>query len=91
MLKASSFLKYHAKISIMTAKQFAELLESKGIPCKRADVENGKKKPFQPNACPPTDNVRALLQQIKEHFPKLKISRFLIEVKSRDAVTIRPK
>ncbi|MGV0960259.1 MAG: DNA polymerase [Limnohabitans sp.] len=75
----------------MTARQFAELLESMGIPCKRADVENGKKKPFQPNACPPTDNVRQLLQQLKKHFPKLKVSQFLIQTKSRDAVTIRPK
>jgi hypothetical protein len=74
-----------------TARQFAELLESLGIPCKRADVENGKKKPFQPNSCPPTDNVRALLHQLKKHYPKLKVSQFLIETKSREAVTIRIK
>lgn len=52
----------------MTARQFAELLESIGIPCKRTDVENGKKKPFHPKGCPPTDNVRALLQQLKKSF-----------------------
>jgi len=74
-----------------TARQFAELLESLGIPCKRAHVENGKKKPFQPNSCPPTDNVRALLDQLKKHYPKLKVSQFLIETKSREAVTIRIK
>lgn len=75
----------------MTARQFAELLDSLGIPCKRSDVENGKKKPFQPNACPPTDKVRSLLDQLKKKFPKLKQSHFLIETKSREAITIRPK
>jgi len=77
------------KDSKATARQFAELLESLGIPCKRADVENGKKKPFHANSCPPTDNVRALLHQLKKHYPKLKISQFLFETKSREAVTIR--
>lgn len=75
----------------MTARQFAALLESKGIPCARADVENGKKKPFQPNACPPTDKVRGMLKRLKKDFPALKSSLFLIQTRSRDSVTLRPK
>lgn len=75
----------------MTARQFADQLASIGIPCKRTDVENGKKKTFQPNACPPTVNVRELLKKLKKHYPQLKSDQFLIQIKSRDAVTIRPK
>lgn len=85
----------HSKAGIikeptMTARQFAELLVSVGIPCNRANVENGKKKTFQPNSCPPTDNVKALLQRLVIHFPNIKTSEFLIESNSPDAVTIRP-
>ncbi len=75
----------------MTARQFAELLDSLGLPCKRSDVENGKKKPFQPNTCPPTDNVKSLLEQLKLKFPQIKVNKFLIETRSREAVTLRPK
>jgi hypothetical protein len=73
----------------ISARQFAELLESLGVPCKRSDVENYGRVPFRPNICPATVQVRAMLKEFKKHFPTLKISRILIETKSRDAVTIR--
>lgn len=79
-----------AKSPKMTARQFAEILSSIGIPCKRSDVENGKKKPFQPNACPPTAKARTLLEQLKRYFPKLQKRRFLIQTRSRNIITLRP-
>ena len=73
----------------MTARKFAELLESMGIPCKRADVENGKKKPFELHTCPPTTTTIRLLNQVKQSFPKLKMNMLLMKTKNRDSVTIR--
>ena len=78
-----------SKSKDMTANQFAEILVNLGIPCKRTDVENGKKKSFEPNSCPPTENVKLLLKELKKHFPKLQESKFLMSGKSRDSVTIR--
>lgn len=66
----------------MTANQFAAILQEAGIPCKRTDVENGKKKPFIPNHCPGTQRVKQALKLVKTHFPKLKTSVFLIPNKS---------
>jgi len=74
----------------MTARQFAEILTSIGIPCERANVENGRKKEFQPNTCPPTERVKSLLVALKKHFPRIKRTDFLISMNSRDSVTIRP-
>lgn len=66
----------------MTANQFAAILQEAGIPCKRTDVENGKKKPFIRNHCPGTQRVKQALKLVKIHFPKLKTSVFLIPNKS---------
>jgi hypothetical protein len=77
------------KTNKMTAREFATTLESIGIPCKRTDVENGKKKPFEPNTCPPTRQTIDLLNKVKLTFPKLKATKLLMKTKTRDSVTIR--
>jgi hypothetical protein len=75
----------------MSATQFANLLSSNGVPCKRTDVENAMKKPFEKNMCFATKQVRDLLRVFKKRlFPNLDISQFLIESKTRNSVTIRP-
>ena len=52
----------------LTAQQFADELVAAGVPCKRSDVENGKKKPFEPHRCPPTVEVEIALQKLCRRF-----------------------
>lgn len=56
-----------------TADQFAEILTSAGVACKRTDVENGKKKAFVPHRCPSTPAVITALNKLKQTFPELEI------------------
>lgn len=74
-----------------TAKQFAELLTSYGIPCRRTDVENGMKREFQPHSCPPTEAAKNLLNNLKNRFPRLAVDQFLHQFDSVNSVTIRPR
>jgi DNA polymerase type B, organellar and viral len=58
---------------------FAELLTSVGIPCKKSDVENGRKKEFVPYSCPPTEQVEVLLMKLQVHLKNLEPELFLYE------------
>jgi hypothetical protein len=60
-------------------QSFADLLTSVGIPCKKADVENGRKKDFVPYSCPPTEQVEVLLMKLQVHFKNLEPELFLYE------------
>lgn len=62
----------------LTANQFASVLNGIGIQCKRTDVENGKKKEFIGKNCPATKRVIDALKGLKQHFPELQPSVFLI-------------
>lgn len=76
-----------------TANEFAELLTSYGIPTKRSDVENGAKRSFvdHMHTCPPTDQVKEILGNLKSVFPKLRIDTFLYKNTKRESVTLRPR
>ena len=54
-----------------TNVEFAEFLTYIGIPCKKTDVENGKRHPFVPHACPATEEVLILLFNLKLHIEHL--------------------
>ena len=56
---------------------FAIILSECGIPCSRANVENGKKKNFERFCVPPTFSVIESLNSLKTHLPKLDIPSFL--------------
>lgn len=73
----------------MSATQFAELLSSHGIPCKKTDVENGKKKLYEPHSTPNTPKVRSCLESLRTVFRKLRIEEILFKDTSEDAVTLR--
>ena len=66
----------------MSNSQFAAMLSSCGIPCKRSDVENDAKKKFIPNNCPGTPDVMRALDQLKIKLPKLQIDDLLIETEA---------
>lgn len=59
------------KLTELTAEQFASKLAAAGLPCRRTDVENGLKKPFEPRRCPDTPKVRKVIAALKETFPNL--------------------
>ena len=67
------------KVNGLNDQLFAELLTSVGIPCKKADVENGKKKDFVPHSCPPTEQVELLLMQLQAHFKDLDAALFVYD------------
>ena len=73
-----------------TATEFSQVLESVGLPCKRSDVENGAKRPFEPHSCPPTTKVLQILESLKAYFPRLRMYRFLAKPINAANVTIRP-
>lgn len=73
----------------LSASKFAETLTSHGIPCKKTDVENGKRKPYEPHSTPNTEKVRACLDSLKTVFPGLKKEEFLYRDTSEDAVSLR--
>jgi hypothetical protein len=67
------------KVNGLNDLSFAELLTDVGIPCKKADVENGKKKEFVPHSCPPTEQVELLLVQLQTFFKDLDGSLFVYD------------
>jgi hypothetical protein len=73
-----------------TASEFAQLLESIGLSCKRADVENGAKRAFERHSCPPTTKVLEILSSLKAFFPRLQMYLFLAKPINAANVTIRP-
>jgi DNA helicase HerA-like ATPase len=50
---------------------FAAILSDAGIPCTRADVENGARKPFVPKRVPPTPYVYNALSALSARFPDI--------------------
>lgn len=81
--KAAAGLK--PKMKGLTDQKFADLLVSIGIPCTKADVENGKKRVFNPHSCPPTDQVKSLLNSLREQLEDLDVDLFLY-----DAADVNP-
>lgn len=70
----------------LSARGFAEALTNAGIPCTRAHVENGTKKPkntsgdaFQPHRCPRTPAVQAALGRLRLRFPEIQPEVLLAE------------
>ncbi|CAA7623015.1 conserved hypothetical protein [Magnetospirillum sp. LM-5] len=66
--------------------EFATTLELSGVPCSRANFENGMKKSFEPHSVPPTEAVLAALQQIRGKFTNLDID--LILAKGKDGIDL---
>lgn len=73
-----------------TASQFAAILSAHGVPCKRTDVENGKKKTFEPHSVPATTRVKSILEELKGVFPYLKPDEFLYQHTHVNVLTLRP-
>jgi hypothetical protein len=67
------------KVNGLNDQLFAELLTNVGIPCKKADVENGKKKHFVPYSCPPTKQVEDLLLKLQTLFKDLDAELFVYD------------
>ncbi len=67
------------KMMGLSDEGFAELLTAVGIPCKKTDVENAKRLPFTPNACPPTEAVCYRLMDLTLHLPTLDAELFLYD------------
>ncbi|MBU4137992.1 MAG: DNA polymerase [Alphaproteobacteria bacterium] len=65
----------------LTASQFAEKLTAAGIPCKRTDVENGKKRPFTPRSVTSSVPVTAALTALRKELPAVRISELLTDSK----------
>ncbi|MGY4232960.1 hypothetical protein ACVIIW_001907 [Bradyrhizobium sp. USDA 4449] len=57
--------------NVQSAQHFADILTTCGIPCSRANVENGSKQHFAPNSAPPTDSVLAAIGKLQQLFPDL--------------------
>lgn len=55
-----------------SASDFAAVLKAAGIPCKVTDVENGKKKPFEPHRSPETPPVVDALKLLQLAIPGLR-------------------
>lgn len=64
----------------ITHGTFKNALNSCGIPCEVTDVENARKKEFQPHFTPGTERVKAALWKLKEeHFQELEVDLFIAE------------
>jgi len=53
----------------MTAKEFSEILNQSGVPCKPEHLDYGKE--FEPHTVPRTVDVMAAMKLLLRHFPKL--------------------
>jgi hypothetical protein len=62
-----------------TNTEFAEFLTYIGIPCKKTDVENGKRHPFIPHNCPATEEVLVFLLTLKLHIEFLDEDLFIYD------------
>lgn len=67
-----------------TADQFAQLLTTAGIPCKRTDIENARSA-FKPKNCPKTPAVLTALTTLQATFPLLELD---VLVTSGDGIDI---
>ncbi|MFA4950455.1 hypothetical protein [Brevundimonas sp.] len=65
----------------LTAAQFAMKLTAAGIPCKRTDVENGKKKVFTPHSVTASGPVSTALTALAKELPGLRPSELLTVTK----------
>jgi hypothetical protein len=66
-LLCSAWRQYKAGLSssyypLYSNEQFAAILSEHGVPCKRSDVENGKRRAYQKHSCPATEQVLETLQ-----------------------------
>jgi len=75
--------RYHGEAGLnkdsdgLTATQFADKLTAAGVPCKRTDVENGRKKQFTPNSVTASGPVLKALTALAEEMPGLKSSELI--------------
>lgn len=65
----------------LSASQFAAKLCAAGVPCKRTDVENGKKRPFTPNSVTASGPVLTALAVLAKELPALSTSELLTPTK----------
>jgi len=63
----------------ITQKDFAALLVQCGVPCSKANVENGKRQSLILNSCIAADDVMDAISRLLEHFPKLAVGDILID------------
>lgn len=73
----------------ISARGFADILSRHGISCSRADVENGKAKPFLPRNCPPTMLVRQCLASLTEELPELDVEEILFRDRTSQAISMK--
>lgn len=78
------------KVTANTAQEFAEVLSSVGIPCKRSDVENARK-PFIPAMCPSTPAVFLALDKLKAIYPTLEIETLLTSGEGIDLIAAQDR
>lgn len=69
-------IKFKMKV---TNEDFADMLIHVGVPCSKANVENGKKQEYAANMCIPTDRVMDALLNLRKLIPKLKINDLLYQ------------
>jgi hypothetical protein len=81
---------FNSKDKQMSARDFAMVLDSLGVRCKKTDVENAKKRLFVPKFCPPTLAVKSALSKLAKIFTSLDPNQFLCLNSSTFAVSIRP-
>lgn len=74
------------KMNGFTDSSFASFLMSHGIPCLKTDVENARKKLFQPYSCPPTSRVIGLLEELKTEIPSLDTEQFLFKAENETGI-----
>lgn len=61
--------------------EFAELLTRLGMPCKKYDLDNEARVVFVPQQVPPTDEVIAMLGELKHLIPSLKAEQLLYQIR----------
>ncbi len=77
---AAGFDKVRSRLKLLSHAEFAERLVTCGIPCTVTDVENGKRKTFQPYQSLRTDETTEALSRLKrEFYPELEIDKFFAE------------
>ena len=72
----------------LNAEQFSDFLNELGLPCKKTDVENAKKKKFVDHNVPATPRVKKILSELKFSYKNLRIEDILFFDESYDAIKI---
>lgn len=72
----------------LNAQQFSDFLNELGLPCKKTDVENAKKKKFVDHNVPATSRVKKILAELKFSYKNLRIEDILFFDESYDAIKI---